>query len=133
MNAKSTNPTGSSPASPPTRPAAARRGNGEIPLGSAQPDPLTTAIAGLPIERPAPSFQSPRLRNALERFRWFICGTFGVLREDVSDAHIAALIERGVRDFAFMYRNFPGVGLSTQEELAAWAGQQRREPGSYDL
>jgi hypothetical protein len=105
----------------PARPASDHRPSG-IDL-----DPLTAAIAGLPIERPTQSFQSQRLRNALERFRWFICGTFGVLREDVSDAHVAALIERSVRDFAFMYRNFPGIGLSTQEELATWASQQGAE------
>lgn len=92
---------------------------------AARQDQLTKQIDALSVTKEWKPGLDVRLKNAIERFRWFICGTFGVKRETVTDKHVALLARKAVRDFSFMYRNFNGIGFTTQERLEEWAKDVR--------
>lgn len=68
-----------------------------------------------PEPRPLPT----RLKQAIDRVRWHVCGVFGVRESAVTDAHVAAFLSRVKADYLF--RKMPGIGYETEEALLKWA------------
>lgn len=68
--------------------------------------------------RPLPT----RLRQAIDRVRWHICGVFGVRESTVTDAHVAQFLLRVKQDYLF--RKLPGIGYQSEEDLLRWSHQQ---------
>jgi hypothetical protein len=62
-----------------------------------------------------------RLRSAINRFRWHLCGLFGVSSETVTDLHVAQFALRVVRNFSYMYEHFNGIGIEVKNQLAGWS------------
>ena len=91
-------------------------------------DPIADAIRALQVEEKREPRTNRRLRDAIERFRYFLCGQFGLMAEDVEDMHVALFAARVTKDFSFMYRHFHGIGSTTTDELADWADAKLNAP-----
>lgn len=63
-----------------------------------------------------------RLRQAIRRVRDHICGVFGVKASEVTDAHVAAFVQK--LSFPYTYHNMSGIGYSTEKALKQWAKRQ---------